>query len=151
MGAIDAQGIWVYDNTDQMIPLATFMNLGQNSVSDAIEDVRTDLTPAVLDAALSTSGGTSGSTSQQWVRGGVAGVMFSFVTGSATNGTTIATLAAPYRPPWTVGVPLAGNSPTHPTSVFALITTAGAVTLQFYGTAPVSTLTFRGVGSWPKV
>lgn len=149
MGTIDANGVYIYDNTDQMIPLATFMNLGQNSVSNALADLRADLTPTTLSASLTTSGGTSGSTSEQWVRGDVAGVMFSFVVGSAANGTTIATLATPYRPPWPVGVPLAGNSPTHPTSVFAFVNTTGVTTLQFYGTAPSTTLTFRGAASWP--
>lgn len=44
MGTIDANGVFQYDNTDHVVPLATFMNLGQQSVSDAMEDLRTDVT-----------------------------------------------------------------------------------------------------------
>lgn len=69
MGSIDAQGVYQYDNTDQMIPFATYSNLLAGSVSDAIADVRTDLTVAdtgwintgiVWNASWESFGATSG-------------------------------------------------------------------------------------------
>lgn len=48
MGTIDANGVYIYDNTDQMIPHATYSNLLANSVSDALETLRDDLTPVVI-------------------------------------------------------------------------------------------------------
>lgn len=46
MGAIDAQGVWIYDNSDHVVPISTYENLGQNSISAALLDLRNDLTPA---------------------------------------------------------------------------------------------------------
>lgn len=150
MGALDANGVWIYDDNDQVIPLATYENLGQISVSNALGDLRDDLTPTSTSIALATSGGTSGSASLQWRRGGTAGVIFQFVVGSVANGNTIATLASDYRPPMDLAVPLVGNSPSTPTTIWAFVRTTGVTSLQFYGgSAPSTTAIMRGVGSWP--
>lgn len=150
MGSIDSNNVWIYDNDDNMIPHSTYMNLGQQSVSDALAAVRADLTPVSSNISLATSGGTSGSASIQWRRGGIAGVVFQFVIGSATNGATIATVAAAYRPPMDLAVPLVGNSPTTPTTVWAFIRTTGVTSLQFYGgSTPSTSVILRGLGSWP--
>ena len=44
MGTIDSQNVWIYDNNDHMTPHATFMNLGQQSISDALAALRAELT-----------------------------------------------------------------------------------------------------------
>lgn len=43
MGTLDSNGVWRYDNNDSVTPLATFMNLGQISISDALAELRADL------------------------------------------------------------------------------------------------------------
>lgn len=48
MGAIDANGVWIYDNSDHVVPISTYENLGQNSVSAALLDLRNDLTPVIV-------------------------------------------------------------------------------------------------------
>lgn len=44
MGSLDANGIWQYDGTDQMVPHHTYMNLLSGSVSNAVVDLIADLT-----------------------------------------------------------------------------------------------------------
>lgn len=39
MGSLDNNGIYIYDETDQVSPIHTFENLGQASVSQAIDDI----------------------------------------------------------------------------------------------------------------
>lgn len=43
MGAIDGQGVYIYDGTELGAPGATFQNLGQNAQSAAFADVRADI------------------------------------------------------------------------------------------------------------
>src|SRR5690606_437962 len=49
MGAIDENGVYIYDTNDQVAPLATLLNLGQSSISQAFtqqrEDIIEELTP----------------------------------------------------------------------------------------------------------
>jgi hypothetical protein len=150
MGSINSEGIYEYDGTDSVTPLQTFMNLLSASVTDVVSDLRADLTPVSSNISLATSGGTSGSASIQWRRGGTAGVIFQFVIGSASNGSTIATVDAAYRPPMDLAVPLVGNSPTTPNTIWAFVRTNGVTSLQFYGgNTPSTSVILRGVGSWP--
>lgn len=46
MGSLDSRGIWQYDNTDHVTPLATFMNLLATSTSNALAAAITSLTIA---------------------------------------------------------------------------------------------------------
>lgn len=57
MGSLDSNGVWIYSNDDQMVPHATYMNLGQQSVSDALGDLRSDLTFPTLPRATAYQGG----------------------------------------------------------------------------------------------
>lgn len=45
MGYFDTRGIWIYDTTDHVTPISPYMNLGQQSISDALAAQRTALTP----------------------------------------------------------------------------------------------------------
>src|SRR5690606_10378669 len=58
MGTLDSNQIWRYDNSDQVTPLATFMNLGMTSVSNAIDALAVSLQvpdTGWLDCARSTN------------------------------------------------------------------------------------------------
>lgn len=57
MGTINAQGVYIYDNTDHMIPHATYSNLLGNSVSSALATMRTDFTIADTGWVTVTSAG----------------------------------------------------------------------------------------------
>lgn len=43
MGSLDANGIWIYDDNDHVIPISAYENLGQTSVSNALADFRDDV------------------------------------------------------------------------------------------------------------
>ena len=148
MGTLDPNGIWEYDNTDHVVPLATFMNLGQNSVSDAMADLRTDLTPDNDQYDVGISGGPTDDDTIAWRRGGTAGIKVQFAIGSATHNLVLGTLLSKYRPPWTIGVPLSPNSTT-PNQCFLTINSAGTITFLMYGSSnPLTTV--RGGMAWPS-
>lgn len=46
MGTVDERGIYFYEETDAVSPLHTLLNVGQQSVSDAIEDLGASTTRA---------------------------------------------------------------------------------------------------------
>jgi hypothetical protein len=61
MGFIDSRGVYIYDNNDDMVPHSTYMNLGQQSISDALAQVRTDLTvPDTGWVTVVSAGGMTG-------------------------------------------------------------------------------------------
>lgn len=49
MGTLDANGVWQYDDNDHMIPMSAYMNLGQASISAALEDLRDDVEALLPD------------------------------------------------------------------------------------------------------
>lgn len=100
MGTLDANGVWRYDNNDNVTPLATFMNLLAISVSDALADLRADLT--IPDSGwinLPLASGTvavSGYTPRYRKIGSVV-----YIEGRCTNVTgsfSVGTLPAGFRP-----------------------------------------------------
>lgn len=105
MGTIDANGVFIYDNTDHVVPLASFMNLGQQSVSEALAEMRADLTPidtGWIDIPLA-SGRTSpsGYTAQYRKIGPVVHLQGRVNKGS--SGTVQLSNALPYRPEYLFG------------------------------------------------
>lgn len=53
MGALDAEGVYIYDETDHASPVSSLLNLGQQSVSDALAALRLATTsPPVQNAIL---------------------------------------------------------------------------------------------------
>ena len=146
MGTIDANGVWQYTNDDHVTPLATFMNMGQTSVSNALGDLRSDLTYPTSSASVSLHSGFTASSGTQWRKSGIGGVVISVQLGTVTSGTVIGTLGGVYRPQFTTYVTLGLNAAN--ASAFLIINpTTGSMTLHHYSAADWNYA--RGGQSWP--
>lgn len=55
MGAPNANGVWIYDETDMASPFSDYSNLGQQSVSDAISTLKTANSARLEALELSTA------------------------------------------------------------------------------------------------
>jgi hypothetical protein len=71
MGALDAEGIYIYDDTEDVSPLNDYLNLGQNATSAAFAAVRGEI--AAIDSLVDSdwtvigSGAGTGSIGTGWV------------------------------------------------------------------------------------
>jgi hypothetical protein len=151
MGSIDAQGVYIYDGTDQMVPHAAYSNLLAVSVSNAVENLQEQIDASVYENTqiTSLSGGMTDADVRLWRRDEVCGVVFTAKLGTAVHNTLLTTIATDYRPPYLLGFPLVVNS-INPPNPFLWIDTNGAMTFFTYGTAGGSGSTLRGTASWPK-
>lgn len=145
MGSLDANGVWSYDGDDHVTPLAAFMNLGMNSASEAIADVRSDLTFPTSTASVTMNSGFTSATGTQWRKQGIGGFVMTSQLGSVASDTVIGSLGGVYRPQFTTYITLSVNANA---SAFIIVNpTTGAMTLYHYGANSGNYV--RGSGSWP--
>lgn len=113
IGALDANGVWIYGEDDPASPVSDLLNLGMDSVSDAVGDAGARLT--TLETRVTGDAGAALTLGAGWTSILASGPSVSYLapggfvvvqglirrTGATiTNGQsgTIATLAAGHRP-----------------------------------------------------
>ena len=136
MGALDANGVWIYDDNDHVVPISAYENLGQQSISLALEDLRDDLTnvpnvSAITAASGYTSTATSEVTSPGWI--GLSGAITRSAGSPIPRNTLLATIpVVAHRPGATVRLSAAlgnGNPASSGTTVIQIGTNGQIVAL----------------------
>src|SRR5690606_36246713 len=107
MGALDSNGIWIYDENEDAAPFSTMLN----RLGESVSDVLTPSTATVTFGGGAASGGlTLGKV------GGIVAASCSFQIGSASHNTAVGTIPVGFRPlsDFTGYVNLTPNSATNP-------------------------------------
>lgn len=108
IGALDANGIWIYGEDDPASPASDLLNLGQESTSDAVGDAKARLTALEAPPAAWVNPALGNS----WVTPGAMGSLYQIAAyrldagqvqlrgmiGAGTLSTPIFTLPAGFRP-----------------------------------------------------
>jgi hypothetical protein len=140
MGFIDSRGVYIYDNDDQVIPHSTYMNLGQQSISDALAQLKIDLTvPYTPWTALSRVNVSTFSGDVFYarygqvvtIRGALTGIAGPYTNLDGTGGISVTSaLPSEIRPSGDFRVPQTGAAE----NTFTLnITSAGILSVYGYG------------------
>ena len=145
IGTLDANGVWIYGEDDPASPVSDLLNLGEDSVSDAVGDAKARLT--ALESSNAAASAVALTLAAGWTAiagyapptsykgpGGIVVVQGTVrrtgATITADASGTIATLAVGHRP----SGPLLVSAPKDTTQITLNYATSGAIAASQNGT-----------------